>query len=297
MNTGKRIIRAGILAVILIVLCMVSANMAKEKVYTITQFAQANGAQGMCYAIRDNEDHLILVDGGWNMNAELVLNMIIDHGSYVDAWIITHPHADHVEVFNDLINGDFDFTVGTVYTIDLDYDYYESVVNDFDGGFEYYLDFLKALQGDEIEKVQFVHTGDEYDLFGMDMKILNAFDLNNEYHLFDPANMGSMMFKLIGKENTMLFGADVRRELSDYLIETWGEELKSDYFQVPHHGISATTTIEFDAMVDPEVVFFDLPEWMNLTEDKNSREYYDFFTERGATVYNFGTAPNSVELR
>lgn len=266
-----------------------------EKVYTITQFAQSNGAQGMCYAIRDNEDHLILVDGGFDMNAELVLNMIIDHDNYVDAWIITHPHQDHVSVFNNLMNGNFGFEIGTIYAIDLDYDYYKSVVGEYDGGFEYYEDFLKAVDGKD--DVQYVHTGEEYDLFGLDMKILNAYEKGNDLYAIDPANNGSMMFKITGNEQSMLFCADVTANLADSLMEKWGDELKADYLQVAHHGIGGTMPLSFDEFVDPSVVFFDLPEWMNKTEDMNSKPYYDYFTEEGATVYNFGTAPNTVEMR
>ncbi len=267
----------------------------RETVYTITQFAQSNGAQGMCYTIRDNKDHLVLVDGGFDMNSELVLNMIIDHDNYVDAWIVTHPHQDHVSVFNNLMNGGFGFTVGTIYAIDLDYDSYQSVVGEYDGGFEFYEDFLKAVDGKD--NVQYVHTGEEYDLFGLNMKILNAYEKGNDLYAIDPANNGSMMFKLTGKEQSMLFCADVTANLADPLLEKWGDELKSDYLQVAHHGIGGTMPLSFDQFVDPSVVFFDLPEWMNKTEDMNSKPLYDYFTEAGATVYNFGTAPNSVEMR
>ncbi len=272
-------------------------QMIQPTEYTITQYSQANQAQGMCYTITDTEGHLIIIDGGFDMNSELVLNMIIDHDSYVDAWIITHPHQDHVSVFNNLVNGDFDFQIGTVYTIDLDYDYYESVVNDWDGGFEYYTAFLEALeQEDNVLNVQYVHNGDEYDLFGLDMKIFNAFELDNEYYLDDPANNGSMMFKLSGQEESILFCADVSYKLSDYLMETWGDELKADYLQVAHHGIGRTMPTEFNLFVDPKVAFIDLPDWMIFSNDIATERYNDL-VDNGIEVLKFESSPNSITLK
>lgn len=261
--------------------------------WTVTDYPQANGAQGMCYSITDLDGHLILVDGGFDLNSELLLNMIIDHGSKVDAWIITHPHQDHVSAFNNLMNSGFGITVDTIYTIDLDYDYYRSVVNQYDGGFEYYEAFLKAIDG---QNVEYVKTGDKIDLFGLQMDVLNAYDLEDSDYEVDPANNGSMMFKLSGQDKSMLFCADVTGSLYNKITDKYGDELKADYLQVSHHGIGGTMPADFDLLVDPEVAFMDLPGWVNIG-DEVSGSIREKLIENGTTVYNFDDDPRSVEIR
>ena len=270
-----------------------SAKVNGQNVWTVTSYPQANGAQGMCYSITDLEGHLILVDGGFDLNSELLLNLIMQHNSHVDAWIITHPHQDHVSAFNNLMNSNLGFDIGTIYTIDLDYDFYESVVNNFDGGFEYYTAFLDAIKD---QNVHYVHTGDQIDLCGLQMDVLNAYDIQDSIYEMDPANNGSMMFKLSGKEKSMLFCADVTALLENRIKEQYGDKLKADYLQVAHHGIGGTMSSDFDVCVDPEVAFMDLPGWVNIGDEK-SGQIRQALIDNGTIVYNFDDDPKSVEIR
>lgn len=288
----KNISVLAILAVAILLFFVAAHGTART--WSITQWQQINGAQGMCYTITDEQGHLIIIDGGFDLNSELILNQIVAHDSHVDAWIITHPHQDHVSVFLNLMEGDFDFDIDTIYAVDFDAEYYESVVAQYDGGYEFFERFNNVTEG--LDNLTYVKIGDDFDLCGLDMKVLSAWTDDDPDYLGDPVNQGSMVFKLSGKEKSMLFMADCH-SLEYKLKDLWGDELKADYLQVAHHGIGATTSTDFDAFVDPEVAFFDLPEWMNKTEDMNSKEYYDFFVERGVTVYNFGTAPNTVEIQ
>ena len=106
-------IGVGALTVLLLFFALKS-DQTSQSSWILTQYPQLNGAQGMCYTLEDEECHLILIDGGWDMNAELVLNKIVEYNSHVDAWIITHSHQDHVSVFNNLSAGGFGFTIGEV---------------------------------------------------------------------------------------------------------------------------------------------------------------------------------------
>lgn len=300
----KRCFSAILLAVLTLLLSVVPMREAQkresDRVWTITSYPTLSGAQGMCYTIEDNEGHFVLVDGGWDDCSWQVLNLIASHGAHVDAWILTHPHQDHISAFLNLYEHGYDFTVDTIYAIDLDAEFYSSVVAMFDGGYEFFERFQKIAEN--LDNVQYVHTGETYDLIGLQMDILNAYEKGNPLYDNDPANTGSIMFRLTGPSGgTMLFCADNRREESDYLIETYGESLKADYLQVAHHGTGATLSMAFDELVDPKVAFFDLVEWQVLDPEGYSRPFYDFFIDRGTTVYTFGNPPDmeahSVTLR
>lgn len=296
MNSWRKRIAEALL-LLLLTAGLLAGLLAREwyqrthNVWTVTSYPMIVDVQGMCYTIEDEYGHFVLIDGGWDDDSWRTLNLILDHGGHVDAWILTHPHQDHISAFLNLYEHGYDFTVDRIYAIDLDAEYYASVVELFDGGYEFFERFQDIAS--KLDNVQYVHTGEHYDLIGLDMEILNAYEKDNPLYEGDPANTGSMMFRLTAPQGkTMLFCADNRREESKYLIETYGESLKSDYLQVAHHGTGATLSVEFDELVDPEVAFFDLPEWQVLNPDGYSRPFYDFFIERGTTVYTFGNPPN-----
>ena len=300
----KRIIRALILSALTAALTgsllYQQILMQSQKIWTVTSYPMNVDVQGMCYGIEDNEGHFVLVDGGWDDCSWQALQLIAGHGSHVDAWILTHPHQDHISAFLNLYEHGYDFTVDKIYAIDLDPEYYASVVEMYDGGYEFFDRFQKIAEN--LDNVQYVHTGEHYDLIGLDMEILNAYERGNALYDMDPANTGSIMFRLTApKGDTFLFCADNRREESDYLIDKYGTGLKSKYLQVAHHGTGATLSLEFDELVDPEVAFFDLPEWQVMNPEGYSRPFYDYFTDRGTIVYTFGNPPNmephSVEMR
>lgn len=305
MKIRKRIIETAVLAAFAaaLVLCAVKYRqnaIQSERVWLVTSYPMNVDVQGMCYGIEDNEGHFVLVDGGWDDCSWQVLQLIAAHGSHVDAWILTHPHQDHISAFLNLYENGYDFTVDRIYAIDLDPEQYAEVAGTFDGGYEFFDRFQKIAE--HLNNVQYVHTGEHYDLIGLDMEILNAYEKEDPMYRFDPANTGSMMFRLTAPEgDSFLFCADNRNEESDYLIETYGESLRSKYLQVAHHGTGATLSREFDELVDPEVAFFDLPEWQVMNPEGYSRPFYDFFVERGTTVYTFGNPPDmephSVEMR
>lgn len=62
--------------------------------WTVTSYAPANGNQGTFYTITDQNNHLVIVDGGYDSDAQQVLNILKQHNYHADAWIITHAHPD-----------------------------------------------------------------------------------------------------------------------------------------------------------------------------------------------------------
>ena len=43
-----------------------------------------------------------MIDGGWTEDAMAVKDIIKSQGGIVDAWILTHPHQDHIGAFNEI---------------------------------------------------------------------------------------------------------------------------------------------------------------------------------------------------
>lgn len=278
--------------IIVIAICGAIIYWLRPTKYTVTQYASESGNQSLIYSITDNKGHLVLVDGGWEQDAEQVKKIINANGGKVEAWILTHPHEDHIWAFNTIMR-DSDIKVGKIYVSDFNYDAYKSQAADWDA-FWAYEDFLSVTS--KMDNICELKAGDEVAVIGLDMKIYNSYSNKVEG---DAANDGSLMFELSGKEESILFCGDVGKSMSDTLISQWGEELKADYIQMGHHGNGGLSE-GFYRMVHPKVAFFDAPDWLMYPEEGSSYTTpinREIMESMGCKIYSYSTAPNIVEFK
>ena len=83
-------------------------KLMKTPVWTVTQYADVNGYQCMCYTIEKNDGSLAIVDGGRAWQSETLVNLIKEKGGVVDTWIITHGHDDHSGVLASVLEAEWD---------------------------------------------------------------------------------------------------------------------------------------------------------------------------------------------
>lgn len=301
--------KSKLLIVFIILLCLLAVVTAggiyliakepwRKAQWTITEYASTTGNQSMFYTITDLKGNLVVIDGGFDSDADQVKNVILDNGGHVSAWIITHPHPDHVGAFNALYPtiGDAGITVDKVYATDVNYDRYKETAQDYDG-FAVCEAFYNLAPS--IKNLTYLHENDEFDLLpGLKMKVLHGWDENVDALPDHLVNNGSLMFKIYGNEQSMLFCADTQKEVEDQIIKDHGDELKSDYVQCGHHGNWGVTTKFYDK-VAPTVAFMDGPEW--LIEDTSglydAPALKDYFIQKDVHVYEQTTAPNKIVLK
>jgi beta-lactamase superfamily II metal-dependent hydrolase len=256
----------------------------------------------MFYTIKDKNNRLTVIDGGYREDADFVKEVIEKEGGVVDNWIITHPHPDHVGAFNYICDHYKDeIKVNQIYAIDLDYDSYKERAKEWDG-FEEYESFLSVTK--DMKNLTYVQDGDTFEIDGLKCKVFNAYSDKIKELSKDLANDGSMMFKLYGNKESFLFCADVGHKISDKIIGEYKDELPSDYIQMGHHGNGGLTD-EFYQYVKPKVAFFDAPEWLMKNVKKDTGEAGKWKTpekiklmeDMGATIYGYPTAPNTIVLK
>ena len=249
----------------------------------------------MFYTITDRRGRLVVVDGGWEADAPEVEETIRSLGGHVHAWIITHPHPDHVGAFNAVMAHfeDADIRLDHVYTVRVREKRYHETA-------EYYDDYpayekFKTHCGNLGSVVTYLKENDVLDLIGLRMKVLSAWDEKVDVFENNECNNGSLMFRLEGNGKSMLFCADVQKEMEEYIVPAHRDELKSDYVQLAHHGNWGLTE-EFYDLVDPEAAFVDGPSSIIDEEDSiyDGWQLRDALQEKGVTLYRFGTAPNEV---
>lgn len=264
--------------------------------YEITQFGTSTGAQCMFYTIRDDEGRLVVIDGGYTADETNVANIIKKFGGHVDTWILTHPHPDHIGAFNAIYPKlkDYGITVDHIYATDTNHDRYVETAKDYDA-VDTFLTFEKLTKGDK--KLKFLHENDEFDLLpGLHMKVLHAWDKNVDKTENNLCNNGSLMFKLTGKKQSMLFCADTQYQMEEYIVPGHKDELKCDYVQCGHHG-NWGMSMDFYKLTGAKRAFFDGPNYL-YDDDKGSYDGHktaDFF--RGnAYISRLAAAPTVIKL-
>lgn len=262
----------------------------------ITEYASVSGNQAMLYTIEDKDNHLILIDGGWTNDAEQVWKVIEEHNKIVDVWIITHPDPDHIGAFNEIMSSEkrFDISIGKIYVPDVNYESFAQEANWWDGLKEYEL-FMELSKdwGNVIE----VKVGDSVEHSNLIFDFYNSY--SNRVEGADAINDGSLMFEVHGKEESMLFCADVGASMSEKLIEQWGDKLKADYIQMAHHGNGGLNEA-FYRLVAPRIAISDAPEWLFHPAEGtpyDSVQKTAIMESMGAQVLYYATAPNIIKLK
>lgn len=273
--------------------------------WLVTQYGHADGAQYMFYTIEDKDGHVILIDGGHNEGREVedVKTVIKQHNNHVDAWIITHMHPDHAGAFNTIMTADKEITVDNIYTIDVNDARYRETARDYDG-IEVYDSFIKVIN--EIDKtktnVNYVHEGDTLDCIGLEIDILHSWDESTDKLEKNLMNNGSMVFLVKGIKETILFLSDAEDETEEDLYKAHSKEVsKANYIQLAHHG-NWGMTIDFYMNTNPQIVFFNAPDFIFQPKVSGKKEYdasilKTYFENNEVEVYTMHTAPNMIILR
>lgn len=245
------------------------------------------------YTIYNEAKGLIVVDGGWTEDAYAVREAVDELGGHIDAWILTHPHQDHIGAFNLLYTELEGITVDKIYTVDMATPDECLEVASWDS-----VDAYNDFRGLDISNVIYVYPGDNFKICDLDFNVLSAYDDNVKNLSRDYLNDGSLMFTVKNINETMLFCADVGISMSDYLIENYGDNLKADYLQMAHHGYGGLSD-EFYQKVSPKVAFFDAPDWLMYDETGkyDNPQNAALMESLNAEIYSFNSAPNSIILK
>lgn len=261
-----------------------------------------HGGQMMCFTIEGNKEGLVIIDGGYENNDDqhnFLMSKIKNHKNTVDAWIITHFDSDHGGEFVRIANSEEDnVKIKKVFVSDTPTDMnllkenapYETEWNIYE----------KYLQMNLPQKVK-VHPKDKFNFIGLKMKVLSSYEPWIDEKTDNLLNNGSIVFKLYGNKESLLFCGDIQAKIiSEYLLDNYKNDLKSDYLQVPHHGNNYMGE-EFYKTVSPKVAFFCAPDW--LMENRNNVSWFTVKENRksledlGAKIYWHNTSPNILKFK
>jgi len=194
------------------------------------QFHFIDVGQGDCILIK-NGDRNILVDSGTEESSSTVYRYLSSLGiKYLDYFIGTHPHDDHMGGVHNIINS---IDVGCIF---LNHDTSNSYS---------YEKFVDIVLEREIQ-TRFPNMDAFYELGGLKIKFLSP----REY--YEDENHNSLVFTVAYKDVTALFMGDAEKPVETDLIKS-GANIKADILKVGHHGSRNASSLDFLKEVNPSV--------------------------------------------
>ena len=231
--------------------------------------------------IFEENGRLLVIDGGFESEAENLFAAIQALGGQVAGWFITHPHADHMGACCRLLEEHgTELRVEAVYTCFLD----ETLLCDMEPGqAEYtrlYLPWLQTLiRRHGIRHVR-MRRGDVYPFGDAAVRVLREPDPAITVNCI---NNSSTVFRLDAGGQRLLFLGDLGVEGGHQLLaQTSPEELRADFVQMSHHGQHGVDRPVYE-VIRPRCCLWCTPTWLwdNLGPDGYDSGIYGTVIVRG----------------
>lgn len=229
----------------------------------------------MSFVIITKQNNAIVIDGGRPEDIPLLKEYV--GGRHISAWILTHPHFDHVSGFIDEAkkNSLRDFDVEKVYyhfppyhelkekTQVPDLEYFQTEVEEI----RTFLQVEEKLGN----LLQVVKQGDSLQIDECKIDFLFSYHDGLYSNLL---NDSSLVFMLTTPNKKVLFLGDLGPKGGDVLYEESRHLLKADIVQMSHHG-HMNVGMEVYAAIQPTACMWCCADWLY-----NEPEIPSYLTDR-----------------
>ena len=188
----------------------------------------------------------------------------------LDLLVVTHPHADHI--------GQFDDVMAAVEVEEVWWSGSVTTTQTFERA-------VTALE-ESTAAYEEPRTGQSTTLGPLLFEIVNPPDDVDLDDLHD----ASLSFRITYGEVRFLFTGDAEASTEQRMVETAGDQLDADILQLGHHGSSTSTTAPFLDAVGPQVAIY------SASEGNQYGHPHDEVIERvqGAGIELYGTPVNGT---
>lgn len=215
---------------------------------------------GDSFIITTEDGKVIVVDGGFQFETDYFIQYLKavtgQKKPRIDAWFLSHPHTDHVEVFNEVAeHRTKQVTFDKVLLHYVPAELYASrsqeegmqMVSAFDR-------ISKAFP----QKVQMLNTGDVFQIGQAKITVLYTADTS----LID-VNEHSVIFRMDLGGKSVMFTGDAQVGAGNKTVAQWADSglLDCDICKMAHHGQDGVGRNFYEA-VAPEICLWPTPSWV-----------------------------------
>lgn len=217
---------------------------------------QAAG-QMLSVVIETVQGNLIVVDGGREADAEYLLGILKEKGGHVSAWLVTHPHDDHVGALNYILKRpDHGLTIDHIYYSFGDMEWYQEKSAKDMGMINELMNTFSTLPAEMLKSD--INRGYQIHVDEVKITVMNQAYICES----DIVNNSSVVYKAEMNGKTALFLGDLSEEGGDRLMADYTpEELKCDIVQMAHHGQNGVKESVYQAM-NPDICLWPTPGWL-----------------------------------
>ncbi len=217
-------------------------------------------AAGMGYVFVTEHGRLLVVDGGHEEDAEPFLELLteLSGGSVptVELWVVTHPHLDHYGILRELAARD-DLRE-RIAVRELAW-CFPAEFRDRNGkapcgkANSHMKEIREALGA----AARTPKMGERITTDGTEMTFL--FVPEGCEGLTNPNSL-SLIFTVKSRRKTVMMTGDACPVTMQYCADTYGEALKADILQLPHHGLCDTGNPDFYRLTDADTLLIPISE-------------------------------------
>ena len=254
---------------------------------------------GMGYIIRTKDGKIIAIDGGNTEDAYGFYYLLREYCQtekvVVDYWILTHPHSDHVGALVAMTENrelaDKLEIKNLVFHFPTDYDK--------DTGSKKYNEKMHAIAQKYGSNV--IYPTEGLTMFAGSAKI-TFYLVITDYKELSTANKFSLIFS-VETDKKVMFTGDIYEAGMKEATEKYGDALKSDILQMPHHFLMDTGYQPFYEAVDASTVMlptciagynamYNDPSYKNSANHKEN----DWAAKNADTVYKAFEGTFEIEI-
>jgi len=213
-------------------------------------------SQGNSYVFRTKNGKVIVMDGGVPSEAGYLRGFLGALGNSVEAWFVSHPHADHIGALNEILKNPDGISIKAIYHSEFSPEFYNKVEPDSRA---LTVDFYENLKKTSAQVTDLTAPGLTIEIDRVAFKILAV---KNEEFTNNAYNNSSMVIRVSDAARSAVFLGDAGVEEGDKILASvYRNELDCDYLQMAHHGQNGVSrdfyrTVKFKACLWPT------PSWL-----------------------------------
>ena len=268
---------------------------------SITMIKGEQSGQQISIVVESNDGSLIVVDGGLKTNAPYLAKYIKDRGGKVAAWLLTHPHEDHVGALAVILEQQKKEGHPDYYNIDPGQIYYGFAPLAYYEQYEpaHRIPMMKEImedlsQYDSAKRHESSPAGTSFTYGNVAVEVLNT-----PYSIpIDTGNNSSVCYMITINGKKLLITGDLPYEAAGKLMEERGaDKLKADIVQMAHHGQHGGSFAFYSAVNPKYALWPSSQELWNKRKDAYTVALTKFWMNKLGVEKNFVMADGNWVLK